>query len=198
VQVDAFEIACFEASVMRFQERDDARWLAAFRAGERWTLEDCYRMHASRVMAAAGALLGRIDAETITHEVFYRLLSSQKMRESFRGGDLGAWLTRVVTHAAIDDLRRRRREVLAEVPRETDGEDVNAGGAKLDAKLLVARFREECLPAEWEGVFEARFLRQLSQRDAARELRIPRTTLVYQEQRIRALLEQFLLTDEQP
>jgi RNA polymerase sigma-70 factor (ECF subfamily) len=170
----------------------DARWLAAFHAGERWALEECYRAHAARVTAAAGAVLGRVDAETITHEVFYRLLSNAKMRESFRGGNLGAWLSQVVTHSAIDDLRRRRRELATAEPPALATADT-ALALELDAKRIVGRFRTERLPPEWDPVFEARFLRQLSQRDAAQELGIPRSTLVYQEQRIRALLEDFVL-----
>src|SRR5688572_25996951 len=89
---------------------EDSRWLAAFHAGERWAIEACYREHVSRVLAAARRVLDEIDAETVTHEVFYRLLSNPKMRESFQGGNLGAWLTQVATRSAIDDLRRRRRE----------------------------------------------------------------------------------------
>ena len=49
---------------------------------------------------------------------------------------------------------------------------------------------------EWAPVFESRFIKQLPQREAAKELGMPRTTLVYQEQKIRALLQRFLLGDE--
>jgi len=172
--------------------REDARWLAAFHAGERATLERCYREHVGRVASAAARVVGPVDAETVTHEVFYRLLSSAGMRESFRGGNLGAWLVQVVTRSAIDDLRRRRRErpeAAADEARSVDG----SVDGELEAKILIERFRRERLPPEWTAVFEARFLRQITQRDAARELGIPRSTLVYQEQRVRALLERFLL-----
>jgi RNA polymerase sigma-70 factor (ECF subfamily) len=182
-------------------ERSD-RWLSAFHAGERWALEECYREHASKVAAAARRLLGGVDAETILHDVFYRLLSSAKMRASFQGGNIGAWLTQVATRSAIDDLRRRRRETS---PLEEDGREIESvaregerrdADEELEAKMLVERFRKERLPPEWESLFDARFLRQLPQRDAARELGIPRSTLVYQEQRIRALLQRFLLVEQ--
>jgi RNA polymerase sigma-70 factor, ECF subfamily len=172
------------------------RWLAAFHAGERWAVELSYREHASRVLAAARGMLGTVDAETVTHEVWCRLLSSSKMREGFRGGNLGAWLVQVATHSAIDDLRRRRREVLEETPQPAD--TTGPADEELEAKLLIDRFRAEKLPPEWASVFEARFLRQLPQRDAARELGIPRSTLAYQEQRIRELLRHYLLEDEGP
>jgi DNA-directed RNA polymerase specialized sigma24 family protein len=62
--------------------------------------------------------------------------------------------------------------------------------------VLVARFRERVLPPRWEPVFRARFLEQLDQREAARQLGIPRTTLVYHERRIRALLRAFMLEQD--
>lgn len=170
-----------------------ADWLDAFHAGERWALEDCYREHSARVIAAARGVLGGVDAETVTHEVFFRLLSQPKMREGFRGGNLGAWLVQVAMNAAIDDLRRRRREVVMPATSAVDERVAVEPSQELDAKLLVDRFRSAVLPPELDSVFEARFLRQLTQRDAAQELGIPRSTLVYQEQRIRTMLEEFLL-----
>ena len=62
--------------------------------------------------------------------------------------------------------------------------------------MLVDRFREQVLPAKWAGVFQARFIEQRDQRDAAASLGIARTTLAYQELRIRSLLKKFLLRGE--
>lgn len=168
-----------------------AGFLSAFHAGERWAIEASYRSHASRVIAAARRLVGPVDAETITHEVFYRLLTNAQTRASFQGGNLGAWLSQVAVRSAVDDLRKKRREV----PESTE----SAGAAiddELEAKILIDRFRDEVLSKEDAPLFEARFIRHLPQRDAARELGIPRSTLTYQEQRIREQLQRFLLRDE--
>src|SRR5690348_18485037 len=89
---------------------EDAAWLAAFHAGERQVLEACYRRHFGVVAAAAARVLRDVDAETVTHEIFYRLLSDPRMRAGFRGGNLGAWLGVVARRAAIDMLRKIRRE----------------------------------------------------------------------------------------
>jgi RNA polymerase sigma-70 factor (ECF subfamily) len=62
-----------------------------------------------------------------------------------------------------------------------------------DARLLLERFCRDVLPTKWRPVFETCFVRQLTQRDAARELGISRTTLLYQQHRVRALLRKFLL-----
>jgi RNA polymerase sigma-70 factor, ECF subfamily len=152
----------------------DERFLRAFHAGERWAIEESYREHAGRVIAAAQRLVGPVDAETIAHGVFYRLLDSAKTRASFQGGNLGAWLTQVAVRSAVDDLRKRRREAPSDEAAEPQS------SADLDAKILIDRFRAEVLAPDDVPLFEARFMRRLPQRDAAKELGIPRSTLVYQ------------------
>jgi RNA polymerase sigma-70 factor (ECF subfamily) len=178
---------------------EEAKWLERFVAGDRAVIEQCYREHVGRVLSVAGRVLGSVDAETVTHEVFYRLLSDAELRASYRGGNLGAWLSQVASNAAIDNLRRRKREVSRDADPQ-NGSDVDEArfDEEVEAKMLIDRFRGERLPAKWRAVFEVRFLRQLPQRDAARELGMQRTTLVYQEQRIRELLEAFLLDTEKP
>src|SRR5258708_38055201 len=177
------------------------RWLTAFHTGSRIAVEQCYREHHRMVAALVGRMLSAADAATVTHEVFYRLLSDARLRQNFRGGNFAGWLARVATNSAIDHLRRCRHEQ-ADALARADVE-VEAGAAarrvdeELEAKLLVERFRRECLPPKWAGVFDARFLRRLTQREAAQELGMRRTTLVYQEHRIRALLTTFLLGAEE-
>lgn len=173
---------------------EDSSRLAAFHAGDRAILESCYREHYATVAAAAGRILQRVDAETVTHEVFHRLLASAEMRATFRGGDLGAWLARVTTNRAIDYRRRFAREesLSPTLPMAAPSQD---DSERLSAQLVVERFRRDCLPAKWERVFKARFLDQLGQREAAVALGMSRTTLMYQEHRIRALLRRFVLED---
>jgi RNA polymerase sigma-70 factor (ECF subfamily) len=172
-----------------------APWVAEFHDGNRGVLEQCYRDHARAVLRAVSRLLEGADAETVTHDVFYRLLSNARLRQNFQGGRFEAWLTQVATNAAHDYRRRYRRER----PETTDGssgDDASREEAsEADARITVGRFQRERLPLDLAGVFEARFLRQLSQREAAHELGVPRTTLVYQEQRVRALLERFVFDE---
>jgi RNA polymerase sigma-70 factor, ECF subfamily len=175
------------------------QWVAEFHAGDRAVIEQCYRDHYRGVVGAVGRFLQGADAETVTHEVFFRLLWNGKLRENFQGGSFNAWVTQVATNLARDHLRRYRREQQSDPPEIASGDDPPSGGGvagEVEAKMIVERFRRERLPSEWAGVFDTRFLRQLSQRDAAKELGMHRTTLVYQEQRIRALLKEFLLRGE--
>jgi RNA polymerase sigma-70 factor (ECF subfamily) len=171
-------------------------WLDRFHAGERDTLELIYRRHFHTVEGAVGGVLGGADRETAIHEVFLRLLNEASFRQSFRGGDLGAWLTVVGRNHSIDYARRRNRESPAgiEVGAWRSSGDELARGA--EARLLIERFTREILTnAQWRLVFEARFLRHLSQNEAARELGMRRSTLAYQELRVRQLLRTFLLEE---
>ena len=185
---------------MRVEIVGQERWLSAFHAGDRATIERCYREHHGAVAAAVRRLLPQADAETVTHEVFYRLLSDENFRASFQGGHFATWIARVAQNRALDHLRRCNREQ----PLARDGSQTDEPLAterleeELEAKLLVERFRRECLPLEWAGVFDARFLQQLTQREAAAVLGIRRTTLVYREYRIRALLTKFMVEAGDP
>jgi RNA polymerase sigma-70 factor, ECF subfamily len=170
-------------------------WLERFHAGERNTLELVYRRHFHTVEGAVGGVLAGADRETAIHEVFLRLLNEATFRQSFRGGDLGAWLSVVGRNHAIDCARRRNREA----PAGIDVGSWRSSGDELarsaEARLLIERFTREVLPQQWRLVFEARFLRHLSQNEAAEELGMRRSTLAYQELRVRQLLRTFLLEE---
>ncbi|WP_146646455.1 RNA polymerase sigma factor [Labilithrix luteola] len=166
-------------------------FLERFHAGEHAVIEACYREHGASVLAAATRILPTIDAEAVVHDVFYRLLTDTGMRSAFSGGNLGAWLSRVATNAAIDVARRRRRETsLESVPEPRAPAPVLE---EISARSIVDRFRDEILPEKYRGVFEARFVKQLPQREAAATLSMQRSTLAYQEERIREMLRKFVL-----
>ncbi len=173
---------------------DDAAALAAFQRGDAAAIERCYRDYFEVVERVLRPLLGPADRETVIHEVFSRLMSNADLRQAFQGGSMGAWLTTVTRNQGIDYLRRLRREV--ELPSDHPHEPVPALDAEVDARLLLEQFQRERLPEEWRGVFEARFVRQLSQREAAAALRINRSTLAYREIRIRQRMRAFLMEDE--
>ncbi|HEY3451438.1 MAG TPA: sigma-70 family RNA polymerase sigma factor [Myxococcales bacterium] len=176
-------------------------WLRRFHAGEAEALEECYREQYEVVDGAVGRLLRGADRETVVHEVFYRVVSDARFRQAFHGGSLGAWLGTVARNLATDHLRAQQRhrgvslEEAGELP-ETTAAD--GGVEAAEARMLIDRFRAEVLPAKWAGVFQARFIEQRDQRDAARQLGMARTTLAYQELRIRSLLRKFLLKGGAP
>jgi RNA polymerase sigma-70 factor (ECF subfamily) len=158
-------------------------------------LEAIYQQHFERIDVAVGTVLAGADRETVVHDVFLRVLRDEPFRRSFRGGDLGAWLAVVARNQAIDYSRRRARE-------SPSGIDLGAAlstGDELaraaEARLLIERFLRDVLPPAWLAVFHARFVSHLSQAEAAARLGKRRTTLAYQELRIRRLLRKFLLED---
>jgi RNA polymerase sigma-70 factor (ECF subfamily) len=176
-------------------------WLRDFHEGHKPTLERFYREHHAVVSVAVATVLEGADRETVVHEAFYRILTRRDLRENFQGGNLGAWLSRVAKNLAIDHRRRHRRETLVEnVEDQTDvaprSSNDGAEARETDAKRLVERFRAESLPQKWAELFELRFIRQLGQYEAAEALGIARSTLVYQEQRVRELLRAFVLDAE--
>jgi RNA polymerase sigma-70 factor (ECF subfamily) len=169
-------------------------WLERFHAGDKAVLEACYREHFETVERAVRALVLGADRETVIHEVFYRLLSSASLRRAFDGRAFAAWVGAVARNHAIDYLRRRGREQPAGAPEPESSPGADRGWEEREvARLTVDRFRREALPARWRAVFEVRFVRQLPQREAAAAIGMHRTTLAYQELRIRRLLRKFLL-----
>jgi RNA polymerase sigma-70 factor (ECF subfamily) len=175
---------------------EEAAWLERFWAGDKPVIEEVYREHAGAVLAAAGRILTGADQETVAHEVFFRLVSEETFRRRYAGGSLRAWLSTVSRNRAIDFYRRKNREEMTEaedLERHAGSADADRFVERAEARRVVERFRKEVLPQKWAPVFEARFIKQLSQREAAAELALSRTTLAYQEMRIRSLLKGFLL-----
>jgi RNA polymerase sigma-70 factor (ECF subfamily) len=180
-----------------FASGDDESFLARFHAGDRKVLERCYAEHFTTVERVVGKVLPGLDRESVVQDVFCRVVASEALRRNFQGGSLAAWLATVARNQAIDFARRHEVATRFEASQQAEGSaDSGRFGEWADAELLIARFRTEVLPKKWEAVFQARFLDQLSQREAAARLGVHRTTLVYQEMRIHSLLRRFLLSPQ--
>jgi RNA polymerase sigma-70 factor, ECF subfamily len=174
---------------------DDADWRARFFSGDRPIIEAIYEEYFDALLGTATRILDKANAETVVHEVFYRLLANEAMRRSFQGGSLAAWLSAVTRNLAIDHQRRHKRET-SDADAVDRAREPGRIADRVEARLVVERFRTQVLPPKWLPVFEARFIRQLDQREAARSIGIGRTTLAYRELRIRSLLKTFLLKME--
>ena len=176
--------------------RDDqsGSWIERFHSGRRETMEECYREHFSDVEKSASRMLSGVDLENVVHEVFAKILTNKQTRLSFKGGSFQSWLSTVARNQAIDYLKRNHREhpvepriaeQLAESACQENREDI-------ELKRVIERFRSEKVPEKWLPVFDARFVKRLTQREAAKELGISRTTLAYREGRIRQRLRRFI------
>lgn len=173
------------------EAESSAVWLASFHSGDKEILEYCYRCYFESAFLAAGRVVDGADQETVVQEVFCQLLSNPDLRLQYRGGSLGAWLSTIAYHRAIDFQRRRRRE--SSLGSIAASEPIAPATLPSESTQLINRFRDQVLPAKWQQLFELRFLAERSQRDVAQTLKISRTTLVYQEYKIRQLLRRFLL-----
>jgi RNA polymerase sigma-70 factor, ECF subfamily len=143
---------------------DAAELLAALAAGDRAAFTRVAKAHYDLVYRIAWRMLGGPgEAEDVAQDVFLRLWhSAGQVRQA---GSLRAWLARVATNLAIDRLRRRRPEVVAELPEIADpdpgpdrrverraaGEIVSAAVAGLPERQRVAvvlTYYEELANAE--------------------------------------------------
>jgi RNA polymerase sigma-70 factor (ECF subfamily) len=179
--------------------QDSEAWLERFHAGDKAIIAQLYADHAPTLARVVGGILTGADRESVLHDVFLQLIESPPMRAKFQGGSISAWLRQVARNRALDSFRRRsRRRVLdQEVVEQPDAsDDTDSPEAAVEAAWvdkLVERFKRDVLPAKWHRVFDLCCVRQLSQREAAKVLGVTRTTLAYQELRVRQMLRQFML-----
>jgi RNA polymerase sigma-70 factor (ECF subfamily) len=153
-------------------------------------MEACYRENFCTVDDAVGGILSGADRDTVVHEVFYKLMTRPELRNSFSGDNLSAWLRAVARNHAIDFARRRGREVPcpAVTGEQYNGTASSPEGA-LAARQMIDRLRVN-LPARYRPIFEARYIQQQTQRQAAGTLGMRRTTLTNLERRMRRRIGQ--------
>jgi RNA polymerase sigma-70 factor (ECF subfamily) len=174
--------------------KPEERWLADFHRGDRETFETLYREYFTTVDGAVARVLAGADKETVIHDVFCQLMTRAEVRSAFRGGSFGAWLGTLARNRAVDFHRRRKLEQPMGADPEAFGGTLETQSfePKAEARLVLERF-SGILPEKWRRVFEKRFVEGLEQQEAANALEMSRTTLAYQEYRIRRLLRRFVL-----
>ncbi len=157
-------------------------------------MRECYVDHFDVVFQSVGRILHGADQETVVHEVFFRIITDDKMRRNFKGGSLRAWLSTVAKNRAVDFWRKYCREQNEE-PKDMDMFQVQGTSEfmdRTDVRITLERFNDECLSEKLRSVFKARFVQGLNQREAADTLGMLRTTLAYQERQIKRKLRRFL------
>jgi RNA polymerase sigma-70 factor, ECF subfamily len=179
--------------VSRSFNLDDESARLRFVAGDRELFGWLYRETYETVDGAVGRVLRGADRDTVVQDLYLRLLDKPELRRSFAGGSLHAWLGTLAYNLAVDFWRRHRKET------SLDGEGpplvdpmVRRVEEQAELKLFIDRFKRDGLPEALWPLFQARFVEQLDQREAARRLGMHRTTLAYRELRVRRHLESFL------
>jgi RNA polymerase sigma-70 factor (ECF subfamily) len=167
----------------------DTSWEARFRRGDSEVIEAVYRETFESVRRSAARVLREpADRDAVVHEVFVDLVSSRRLRESYRGGALAGWLGAIARHRALDFARRESRLTDLSALDETAA----AVDPLVDFRRELERFASRLEP-EKRQVLELRFLAGMTQVEAAARLGMPRSTLEDWERQIKRLLHEHLL-----
>jgi RNA polymerase sigma-70 factor (ECF subfamily) len=139
---------------------DDATFAALFR--------EC----GADVHAYAISLLGNSSAaEDVTALAFERLYRSRSRLDHGRGTPR-AWLFAIARNAALDELRRRRRQPQCELPEEFSGDQDSEAALEQIARRATVRDALSALPLREREVVLLKFHGQLSNSELARALDI--------------------------
>jgi RNA polymerase sigma-70 factor (ECF subfamily) len=172
----------------------DPGWRERFLRGDKDVIEEIYRATFEEVRRAAGAILHEpADRDAVVHEVYLELLSSRDLRESHRGGALGAWLGAIARHQALDFARRESRL--------TDLSAIDELSAKADAlsdlRRELVRFASRLDP-DRQRLVQLRYVEGMTQMEAAAILGKPRSTLEDWEHQFKRALQAHLAGKKAP
>lgn len=131
-----------------------------------------FRESAADVHGYAISLLGnRAAAEDVTALAFERLYRSRSRLDHGRGTPR-AWLFAIARNAALDELRRRRRQPQCELPEEFSGDQGSEAVLEQIARRATVRDALSALPLREREVVLLKFHGQLSNSELARALDI--------------------------
>ena len=147
-------------------------------AGEPGAKQEMYETYAGRVLAVCRRYIRDADrARDLTHDTFLKAWDFLDRFRPRRAGSLGAWLSQIAAHLAVDELRREKRfGVIPEDDRDPGPEET------VDAERLRQVPVEElidliaALPEGYRMVFNLFCLDGCSHREIARLLGITEKT----------------------
>jgi RNA polymerase sigma factor (sigma-70 family) len=157
-----------------------------FHDGDRQLLASLYRAHYVDVDRTVRRFCHGADSDAVIQQVFTMLLEQRGVRESFKGGNMAAWLTTIAANKAKDRLRRRKREVLmGDVHAGDENAIVQQAQRRRDEDIhfvrqALARYRKEHLhrlPKTLQQAFELLFDQGLTVKEIAEQRGVPRTTV---------------------
>ena len=154
------------------------------RAGEPGARQTMYETYAGRVLAVCRRYIRDPErAKDLVHDTFLKAWDALDGFRPRREGSLGAWLGRIASHLAVDELRRQRRltQLSGGSPEEEDGLDISEE-AFVDTESLRTIPVEELidliasLPEGYRTVFNLFCLDGCSHQEIARLLGISEKT----------------------
>jgi RNA polymerase sigma-70 factor (ECF subfamily) len=134
------------------------------------TFAALFRESAADVHGYAISLLGNSSAaEDVTALAFERLYRSRSRLDHGRGTPR-AWLFAIARNAALDELRRRRRQPQSELPEEFSGDQDSEAALEHIARRATVRDALSALPLREREVVLLKFHGQLSNSELAKAL----------------------------
>ena len=181
-------------------EREESTLIESARGGNLDAFNQLVLAYQDLVYHQTYSIMGsREAAEDLAQEAFIR---AYRNLNSFRDGSFRAWVLRIATNAAYDELRRLKRQLtqpLQDV--NEDGEEMDLLEALVDPGLNVEQRVEqselmaaiqrglEKLPAEYRAVVELVDVQGFDYVEAAQALGIPMGTLKSRLARARQRLQ---------
>ena len=155
------------------------------RDGEPGARQEMYETYAGRVLAVCRRYIRESDrARDIVHDTFLKAWDSLGSFHPRRAGSLGAWLSQIAAHLAVDELRRRK--LLIQEDASFTGSVSSFAGLTGESPVDESRLRQvpveelieliAALPEGYRAVFNLFCLDGLSHREIARLLGISEKT----------------------
>ena len=182
---------------------DEYALIQAARKGDLEAYNRLVLAYQDMVYYQAYSLLGdRESAEDFSQEAF---LTAYRNLPTFRNGSFRAWLSRIITHACFDELRRRkRRPTIPLYPVDKDDEEIESPEwladpspspeervERMDTRRSLQRYLDE-LPEEFRATIMLVDVHGMDYHEAAEALNVPVGTVKSRLARARVRLRERL------
>ena len=174
--------------------KDQEHIIARARRGDADAFEQLVAAYRNQVFRLALRMCGNeADADEVAQEAF---LSAWKGLPNFRGESrFSTWLYQLTTHAAIDLMRREKRQAAAEdIDEITTADDGPSPQQQVERAETQREIRSALmqLPEEYRQVLLLRFMQELSYEEIGRALKLPAGTVKSRLNRAKAQLKDIL------
>ena len=174
--------------------KDQENIIARARRGDADAFEQLVVAYRDQVFRLALRMCGNeADADEVAQEAF---LSAWKALPNFRGDSrFSTWLYQLTSHAAIDLMRREKRQIAAEDITEVSAPDPGPSPqqqAERSETRQAVRDAMGQLSPEYRQIVVLRFLQELSYEEIAAALKLPPGTVKSRLNRAKAQLRGIL------
>ena len=174
--------------------KDQENIIARARRGDADAFEQLVVAYRDQVFRLALRMCGNeADADEVAQEAF---LSAWKALPNFRGDSrFSTWLYQLTSHAAIDLMRRKKRQIAAEDITEVSAPDPAPGPqqqAEQSETRQAVRDAMAQLSPEYRQIVVLRFLQELSYEEIGAVLKLPPGTVKSRLNRAKSQLKDIL------